>query len=310
MDLNYTSLLCYIFVFLTSASSITLLIFSRVEKRYLYTKKITALCILIFIEGTISLLYCFSGIVLHDYEIGTVSTFFEIAVQILLAISYTVCGTSFAESRFSHIFCRISVSFYIIYFFIACILTVMANSGLFRLYTINVIISISEIIYDISIVSGICLLAPVLFRSNKYVFVNSISLSALLLYWSYLNYCYIGIQMGLLKSNVDFGSFIFEIILWFIVNLSTAFMLYSLRANALTEKTAAFSKTHLDEIHDTYQLTNREAEILALLGKGYSNKEIEKALFISEGTVKVHLSHIYKKLHVKNRVEAANVLRS
>ncbi|WP_047522900.1 response regulator [Microbacterium sp. ZOR0019] len=48
-------------------------------------------------------------------------------------------------------------------------------------------------------------------------------------------------------------------------------------------------------------LTAREIEVLELLARGYSNKELGHALFVSEGTVKSHLHHIYTKLRVDNR---------
>ena len=52
------------------------------------------------------------------------------------------------------------------------------------------------------------------------------------------------------------------------------------------------------------QLTSRENEILQLLAKGYANKEIASHLDCSAGTIKVHLEHIYGKLHVHCRAEA------
>ncbi len=51
-------------------------------------------------------------------------------------------------------------------------------------------------------------------------------------------------------------------------------------------------------------LTAREQEILALLSEGFSNKEIAVRLEISPWTVKIHLGHIFEKLHVRCRVEA------
>lgn len=53
------------------------------------------------------------------------------------------------------------------------------------------------------------------------------------------------------------------------------------------------------------KLTAREQEILALLAKGYFYKEISQALGISMSTVSTHLQHIYEKLHVQSRTEAA-----
>ena len=51
-------------------------------------------------------------------------------------------------------------------------------------------------------------------------------------------------------------------------------------------------------------LTPREQDVLRLLGKGCTNKEIAQDLFISEKTVKSHLSRIFKKLNVSRRLEA------
>jgi DNA-binding NarL/FixJ family response regulator len=58
-------------------------------------------------------------------------------------------------------------------------------------------------------------------------------------------------------------------------------------------------------------LTGREAEVLALLARGRSNRSIAQELAITEVTVRTHVSHILDKLKVGNRVEAAlHALRS
>ncbi len=53
------------------------------------------------------------------------------------------------------------------------------------------------------------------------------------------------------------------------------------------------------------KLTGRESEILMFLAEGLSNKEIADKANISTATVRVHLSHIFEKLHVRSRTEAA-----
>ncbi|MEA5143867.1 MAG: response regulator transcription factor [Oscillibacter sp.] len=51
-------------------------------------------------------------------------------------------------------------------------------------------------------------------------------------------------------------------------------------------------------------LTQRERQVLELLGKGCGNQQIGEKLYIAEGTVKKHISSILSKLSLKNRVEA------
>ena len=53
------------------------------------------------------------------------------------------------------------------------------------------------------------------------------------------------------------------------------------------------------------ELTPRESEILSLLAEGQSNKAIARNLGISDGTVKLHVKAILRKLGVHSRVEAA-----
>ena len=52
-------------------------------------------------------------------------------------------------------------------------------------------------------------------------------------------------------------------------------------------------------------LTQRETDILSLLAEGRSNRDISRALFLSEKTVKAHLAAIFRKLGVTNRTQAA-----
>jgi len=52
-------------------------------------------------------------------------------------------------------------------------------------------------------------------------------------------------------------------------------------------------------------LTRREYEVLILIGEGLNNREIAERLFISEKTVKNHVSNIFKKINVNDRVQAA-----
>jgi two-component system response regulator DegU len=60
-----------------------------------------------------------------------------------------------------------------------------------------------------------------------------------------------------------------------------------------------------------YGLSNREMEVLQLLSEGKTNKEVAKALWISEQTVKTHVAHIFDKLGTSDRTETvAQALRT
>lgn len=51
-------------------------------------------------------------------------------------------------------------------------------------------------------------------------------------------------------------------------------------------------------------LTEREHEVLTLIGQGHSNKEIARQLSLSNKTVKNHIANIFSKLHINDRTQA------
>jgi DNA-binding NarL/FixJ family response regulator len=71
-------------------------------------------------------------------------------------------------------------------------------------------------------------------------------------------------------------------------------------------------KTKINLLQSTlvkYQITSREEEIILLVSQGFRHKEISKQLFISEATVKRHLSNIYQKIGVQSSIDAFNKLQ-
>lgn len=58
---------------------------------------------------------------------------------------------------------------------------------------------------------------------------------------------------------------------------------------------------HIKTLIAEYDLTNRQEEIVRLIVKGHSNKEIAQSLFITEGTVKTHIHNIFRKADISNR---------
>jgi len=64
-----------------------------------------------------------------------------------------------------------------------------------------------------------------------------------------------------------------------------------------------------DENLKALKLNDREYEILQLIAKGHSNKEIAKTLFLAIPTIKTHTSNLYAKLDVRSRTQAVHKAR-
>ncbi|ABC30737.1 Response regulator containing a CheY-like receiver domain and an HTH DNA-binding domain [Hahella chejuensis KCTC 2396] len=73
----------------------------------------------------------------------------------------------------------------------------------------------------------------------------------------------------------------------------------------LTEILASALRKPVEAADPSASLTSREYEILTRIAQGHSNKVIARDLNISDGTVKVHVKHILKKMGMRSRVEAA-----
>jgi DNA-binding NarL/FixJ family response regulator len=88
------------------------------------------------------------------------------------------------------------------------------------------------------------------------------------------------------------------------VNAGEAWLDPSLMARVLTEMSGVSRNKTVDpEAAKIATLTDREREVLTLIGQGLKNKEIADTLFISEWTVRHHITSIFGKLEVSDRVE-------
>jgi DNA-binding NarL/FixJ family response regulator len=69
----------------------------------------------------------------------------------------------------------------------------------------------------------------------------------------------------------------------------------------------AFARRPTTALPGLHELTARELEILRLVASGNSNRRIAQRLWVTEQTVKFHLSNVYRKLAVSNRTQASHV---
>lgn len=78
----------------------------------------------------------------------------------------------------------------------------------------------------------------------------------------------------------------------------------------IARKVIASFQEPLTTAAEVEELSPREREILELLAVGFPNKQIADRLGLTDGTVRWHLRHVYNKLHVRSRTEAALKFRS
>ena len=88
---------------------------------------------------------------------------------------------------------------------------------------------------------------------------------------------------------------------------------YVLKLNKLKKSTLnqnVISNEDLSKRLKEFELSKREIEVLTNISNGLSNLEIAQKMFVSNNTIKTHITHIYSKLDVKNRVQAIRKISS
>jgi DNA-binding NarL/FixJ family response regulator len=106
-----------------------------------------------------------------------------------------------------------------------------------------------------------------------------------------------------IRSNPDLGTFIARQPQW------RAWLRRLLVASRDASLASSFGLRIPREAGGRTTLSPREREVHELLAQGLTNEEIAKQLYISLSTTKVHVKHIYGKLGVRSRLEAARALR-
>lgn len=99
---------------------------------------------------------------------------------------------------------------------------------------------------------------------------------------------------------------------WLVINAANMILLYKrdFSKSYLEDAPVVMDLSEaLDLVKQKYDLTKREVEILKEIYEGKTNTQIAEELFISESTVKAHIYNTFRKMNVKNRVEAVCIVR-
>lgn len=184
--------------------------------------------------------------------------------------------------------------------------------------SLNIAILAVNIVFDATIlVISIVFLKYALFgmREEKHrgwLAGLSFALAAYMLYIIYWDICSRTIQRGNISKYQDFDPvFIFYIlvciaVIWLIAKKSDSPLGFDISKTIGVGEAGAADWEHISR---QYKLTMREVEVSQLVCRGISNPDIAGRLFISESTVKHHLSNIYRKTGVKSRYELINIVK-
>jgi len=122
----------------------------------------------------------------------------------------------------------------------------------------------------------------------------------------------IAVILLLLIRTVDYrlftGAISFEVYVGLVALLFTILGIWmglrlTNRGAPLEDDTSSGGSVNIGEVIKVLGVSEREYEVLKLIEAGLSNKEIGRQLFISESTVKTHVSHLFEKLDAKRRTQ-------
>ncbi len=98
---------------------------------------------------------------------------------------------------------------------------------------------------------------------------------------------------------------------YIMAGIAIVFLGIGLFINKKVQKSPPIAKYEIDlKKVEELGITNREYEVLQHISSGLSNKEIADALFLSESTIKTHVSNLLVKLNAKRRTQALQIAKN
>jgi DNA-binding NarL/FixJ family response regulator len=107
------------------------------------------------------------------------------------------------------------------------------------------------------------------------------------------------------KYSIFFGKTSVELVTTFVAVIFLVIGIY-LNKKSLRKVNNVSKEIDLKKIEEL-EISKREYEVLQKISEGYSNKEIADKLFISESTIKTHVSSLLLKLNAKRRTQAVQI---
>lgn len=140
-------------------------------------------------------------------------------------------------------------------------------------------------------------------KKHKSIFLYGSSLALLLLLLRWLEFRFLVLSHSM-ELYIGFIALLFTALgIWLALKLTkpkTKTVIVEKEVYIKSQEDFVLNQTELDNLN----LTTRELEVLELMAKGMSNKEIAEQLFVSLNTIKTHSGKLFEKMDVKRRTQA------
>jgi len=313
--MNYLSILLYIFA--VSISFTTIYISFKLHKKY----QLSYLSIYLYFLISINILGFFNLIgrylainLLHDSPRQTVMLlnymfgFLNFPFVVLSIYLFFYLMRSLIEKEASPSFNK----FYFIFWAIIFLAQVLLTKNYFDTKDDRLLKYFYQGVNLLAIIS-FCLIALYLLLKVKGI-TEGIRKKALRSFGLIYLICFVFVYSLTSKYILPyFGSFRVPVVifLFFTQNLpALLYLKHYLDKYYVEPQIQLETEADLKGFFSKHEISKREQEIIVLMLKGKSNRDIEKELFISLHTVKNHIYNIYQKLGVKNRLQINNLIRN
>lgn len=320
---------CYIFCFAGIAAGLTCGVLSHLHRKTEVNK-----AVVVFLIGLMVICFYDMGIYYCNYVVALFSCMDVMRIgNGLIAITMFLwlrLQKQILDREAIHSLDKMVGAYMLVYAAAWFLLTLAMPMDQF--YIIKWVLLAGDVVLVISFLASS--VAHIIYASvsdvKKSVFYMTVTTAMLV--WNYFSYFWSGASAYWGNSQFVREPLDLTILFWLIISVLTASFVYhhcfkptfavsSPEAGAPPETASPpeagapplqtvltdFDK-RLSEVATRYNLTRREREVTELICQGKSNKDIAEILFLSESTVKTHIYNIFRKLEVKNRIEAIRIV--